>query len=462
MTRDGDNQSGVALVFFALVLMLCVVVPAWYAARAGTVNGALLALAKFQLKVFVPFSAEAQKAWVYITGLDPADLTWEQTQNILRYTGKWIRWPFVLFLGLFAAASVFLGGRLSGLVRRLNMESLLRNNAESFACLGPIVGRGKELLDPDSYDAGLWRIARSPLQFAVEHGLLLDENGAAFAPEQVLRHGLGRADLPAYGRARLDEDKALVVLGEQLGPAFAGFPAFTPGRKALAAAFAAYAGGDKKESIGILDELSRAYTEKDGVQDCPVMTAEDFHARLVTVFTKHEAILSESLIVRHSAYELPWFTALLTRARRKGVLAPSQYLWLRPLDRTLWYALHQCGGRAAWAEGVAAWAHYAAEEKAGNALSEPHVKQAVVALRDALAAQGWLTDNAVSANTAVAADADVVSGNAAPAPKPVMQGNADGDTEADADMVYAPAEDDLEYDPEYDANTDPALTRESF
>jgi hypothetical protein len=84
--------------------------------------------------------------------------------------------------------------------------------------------------------------------------------------------------------------------------------------------------------------------------------------------------------------------ALLTRARKKGVLASSQFLWLRPLDRPLWYALNQCGGRAAWAEGFAAWAQYAAEKKAGKALSEPHLSQAVTALREALSAQGWLTD----------------------------------------------------------------------
>jgi hypothetical protein len=469
MTRDGDNQGGVAVVFFALVLMLCVVVPAWYAARAGSINGALLALARFQLKVFVSFSTEAQTAWEYITGLDPAELTWERMRNILSYTGKWIRWPFALFLGLFAAASVFMGGRLSGFVRRLNMESLLRNNAESFACLRPIVGRGKELLAPESYDTGLWRIARSPLQFAVEHGLLLDEHGVVIAPEQVLRRGLGHADMPAYGSARLDEDETFAVLCGQLGPAFGGFAALAPGRKALAAAFLAYAGGDKKESIGILDELSRSYAEKDGVPLCPALEQDDFKARLDAVWEKHKGIAEEQLPARHTTFEATWFMALLTLARRKGVLAPSQFLWLRPLDRPLWCALHQCGGRAAWAEGVAAWAHYAAEEKAGNSLSDPHVTQAVVALREALAAQGWLTGKPDSAKTAsgeadafssnaaktASGEADALPGNAAPASKPVP---ATAAAEPDAAMVYAPAED----DPEYDANEDPALRDEQF
>ena len=72
----------------------------------------------------------------------------------------------------------------------LSMDSLLRNNAESFPCLRPIVGRGKTLLSPESYDSGPWRIARSPVQFALEHGLLLNKDGQPFTPEQALRRGL--------------------------------------------------------------------------------------------------------------------------------------------------------------------------------------------------------------------------------------------------------------------------------
>ena len=53
--------------------------------------------------------------------------------------------------------------------------------------------------------------------------------------------------------------------------------------------------------------------------------------------------------------------------------------------------LNQCGGRAAWAEGFAAWAHYAAEEKAGVSLPEARTAHAVQRLKDTLAAQGWLT-----------------------------------------------------------------------
>ena len=123
--------------------------------------------------------------------------------------------------------------------------------------------------------------------------------------------------------------------------------------------------------------------------------------------------------------------AWLTLARRKGVLASSQFLWLRPLDRPLWYALNQCGGRAAWAEGFAAWAHYAAEERAGKTLFEPHLDHAVSRLRDNLAAQGWLSDM----------------------PRLFESSGLN----LDDSMTFAPAEVLLE---EYDANEDDSLKNE--
>ena len=142
--------------------------------------------------------------------------------------------------------------------------------------------------------------------------------------------------------------------------------------------------------------------------------------------------------------------ALLYRARQKGVLASSQFLWLRPLDRPLWYALNQCVGRAAWAEGFAAWAHYQAEEKAGKALSEPHVQPAVASLRQSLAAQGWLTEIFVpptpeTAPTAAAVETSTLDTEFSPVEQP-------------PDVVLADAED----NPEYDANEDEKLADEYF
>ena len=175
MSQNLEDLDDHMFLWVVLLLIILVVIPAIYVAKAGYINDWLLSLSKTQLKAFVSFSEEAQTAWAHISGLDPESLTWERMQGVLTYTGKWVRWPFAFLLVLLGAVSIYMG-RTRGLVRRLNMESLLRNNAESFACLRPVVGRGKYLLSSGSYDSGLWRIARSPVQFALEHSLLLSSS----------------------------------------------------------------------------------------------------------------------------------------------------------------------------------------------------------------------------------------------------------------------------------------------
>lgn len=460
MSRDKDDTDTSIFLWLAILVVVLVGIPAFYMARADLINGALLSLAKAQIKAFAPFFEEARAAWARITELDPASLTWEQMQRILSYTGRWVRWPFALLLGLLGAASVYIGVTRN-CSRRLNMEKLLRNNAESFACLRPVVGRGKYLLSPKSQDSGLWRIARSPVQFVLEHGLLVDEHGSPFLPEQALAGGLASVELPAYGRAKLDEKKTLAVLKTQLGPPFAGFETFEPVRKALAAAFLAYAGGDKKDCVGILDAVSISYRETGDKPESPILEQATFRQRLEAVYEAHQGILAEKPLVRHSAFLLPWFMALLTRARQKGVLASSQFLWLRPMDRPLWYALNQCGGRAAWAEGFAPWAHYVAEEKAGKALSGPHVARAVASLRDSLSAQGWFGDTPAAPALPETVRTMPVSEEKAAVPVdpvnvPVLPDASP--IEPPPEMVYFAAEE----DPEYDAHEDQNLHQEQF
>lgn len=438
MTPHKEDSGNTMFLLICLMIAVLLLLPAWYVARAGAINGALLHLAKAQLLPFTWFSDTAHNAVELIEDADPATLSWDQVMRVLGFSGKWIRWLYALVLVTLGAAAIFMG-RTAGLVRRLNMDSLLKHNAESFACLRPIVGRGKHLLSPDSFDSGPWRIARTPVQFALEHGLLLDNEGKAFRLDQALRHGLPHTDLPAYGHAFLDEEKANAVLVAQLGNKLRGFDALSSERKALAAAFMAYAAGDKQGCLGLLDAVSTAYTETD-VLACPVLSDAAFSKQVEAGWKSNEKLLPDPLLKRHAAFELTWFMALLTLARRKGVLASSQFLWLRPLDRPLWYALNQCGGRAAWAEGFAAWAHYAAEEKTGRTLPEARLAHAAARLRETLAAQGWLADRVLHS---ALLDDDVVLAEPEDSPE-----NAPEDSpEEDAQKAY-------------DANEDRALQQE--
>lgn len=443
---NGENNDGM---FFwcAILVIIFLLVPVWYAAHSGSINGFLLGLAKGELKLFTGISDEASIALERIEAAKPEDLSWETVEKVLSYAGSWIRWPYLIFLGLLTVLSLNLG-RIGKFVRRLNMETLLRNNAESFPCLRPVVGRGKYLLSRDSFDTGNWRVARTPLQFALEQGLLLDMAGNQVQMENVLRDGLPHTELEAWGHCRFAEVKALEVIKLQLGKKYDGKEGLTPCRLVMAAALLAYAAGDKKGCVALLDEISESYTEENGKPDCPAL--EKCCPKAVKILETQQNILSENLIKRHSSYELPWFMALLYRARQKGVLATSQFIWLRPLDRPLWYALNQCGGRAAWAEGIAAWAHYMAEEKTGKTYGRPKVDAAVVSLREALSSQGWFAESG-SETDGKAANHPGTTDTTVPA-----KGGEGSEIEPMPDLVLYEAED----DPEYDANSDPNLANE--
>lgn len=390
-SREGQGGDTTLFLFVAGFIVIFVVVPLLYTAKADVINGFLLAVAKMEIRPFLGVSEEAQKAWQHISAQVPSALSWNEMERILNYAGKWARWPLGSLLAVMAVAAYFMG-RTERLIRRFNMESLLKNNAETFPCLRPIEGRGKYLLSPESYDQGLWRIARSPLQFAIENGLLLDESGKAYAADDVLTNGLGDAGKRAFGHARFDEAGAKKVFQEQLGVEFSGVENLSsPLRKSLAAAFLAYANGAKREAVDLLDEMSSAYREKDGQADCPVLLQEGFQKTVATLLERHAAdILKSQLLARHSTYEVTWFMALLYQARKKGVLATSQFLFLRPLDRPLWYALNQSGGRVGWPEAFGPWAQYQAAEAAGKSMDTPQTDRAVASLKAALDAQGWL------------------------------------------------------------------------
>jgi intracellular multiplication protein IcmP len=95
-----------------------------------------------------------------------------------------------------------------------------------------------------------------------------------------------------------------------------------------------------------------------------------------------------------------WSTTVLMRAlnegRRKGMIPPSRFLWLKPADRSLWYALHQMApplpneklrAKRVLAEAAAAHSHYKAEVITNVRCETPILAAAVDGLWEAVAAR---------------------------------------------------------------------------
>lgn len=210
-----DNQM---FVLVAAVFIAVMVVPAVYAMYAGKINGPLLELAKKELWIFSGLD-EPGLAFEKLSRVDPADLDWATMDKILTYAGSWMRWPLLVVLGVLVAISCWLGS-VEKLKRKLNMEKLLAENSKNFPCLMPIVGKGKYLLSPESYDNGPWRIARTPIQFVLAHGLIDGPNGFPCKPEDVLENGMPFLDSPALGQCVFKKEAAAQVLQKAAWRAF--------------------------------------------------------------------------------------------------------------------------------------------------------------------------------------------------------------------------------------------------
>jgi len=77
--------------------------------------------------------------------------------------------------------------------------------------------------------------------------------------------------------------------------------------------------------------------------------------------------------------------SMLELARSDGVLATAELLWIRPIDRNLWYMMNSVGRQTPFPEVSGAFSHWLWEKKLQRPLKIPRVDAAVVAFEGAIA-----------------------------------------------------------------------------
>ncbi len=389
-TNQVHNNSSeqtfiVVIIAFLLVLFL---IGIFYEKHKRTINKYVVKYISAQLSVIEPVSDRSARIKANLNNTNPETITFEQFWALASYAGQWLRWA-VFPISLFLAGLVyFYMGRVEQFSRRFDMKMLLKNNVKLFPELAPIVNRGKPITE-EPMDHGPWRTARSPLQFALENELIIDQNGKPVPWDQMI----GDDGLPTQEATMLrlekglilDEAKAEYVFASQLGDKFDGPENLNNVVKDFAAALLAYAHSDRDLGINVMNELSLSFREQTGAATDKQAA---FMLDLMDFVIKYET--NHKQLTRHASFTNCWMSALLEFARGKGVIACSMFIWLRPSDRTLWYALNQCGRRVAWPEAAGVRAHMQAEAQQGRAIETPQVQSAVIALEDSLVKSGYI------------------------------------------------------------------------
>ncbi|MCD6055967.1 MAG: icmP [Gammaproteobacteria bacterium] len=351
-----DNHMGFLWILFGLFILGWII---WYLFQPQLVRGFFyFKLAEISVISFFTDQLSSLRTWILTA--NPRTVTMGQIVVVSNAVGQFIRIPAALLLFILGALVYFTDIRLK-FKRTYNMETLAEAERANWPQITPVVGL--DLVNED-IDEGQWAMAMTPLQFVKKHKLII-------LHEATSRHQFKVHGLPPT--MELVPNKANAVFAAQMGKAWMGIDSLSIHAKALFAVFAARIGRDAPGGRALLRQISAsAHTGKLDFSGVEVLLAKH---------RDHKQVIQ---IIQSHAYELGVMASMLAVARDDGVLATAEFLWLKPLDRSLWYMLNSVGRRTAFCEIAGPFAHWLAEKAIGKKLRSPMVAEATRGLAIAL------------------------------------------------------------------------------
>lgn len=349
----GEASSGMG-VLWIIVAVFVVMWGFWYFAHTEII-GAYFALKRVEIVMLQFFIGGLQSLKLYITHTPASQVDFQSLLSVANQVGEYLQIPVIIIV-LLLAGILFFHGSAAQYSETYTMSSLVRKESENWPQNIPTFS--VDLVRQDLSE-GPWAMSPSPLAFAKKYHLLT-------VPEKRKRADQ-LASEARYSVAILRE-RANQIFILQLGRLWRGTGHLKPYMKALCAAFIARGAKDAEASNALLARLSRSSAstlDYTGVDE------------LIEKYINLPEV--QKLIGRH-AYELTVMATLLEYARTDGVLSSSEFLWLKPIDRRLWFVLNTVGRRVVVSEVAGVYAHWAVETKLRRALKVPMIEQATTAL----------------------------------------------------------------------------------
>lgn len=283
----------------------------------------------------------------YMAQTTPKHVDFSKFELINDLVGRWMQYPIGLILISLGTYGYF-SNNATRFRHIYSMKSLKKTENEIWPQITPVLSL--DLVKQD-LDEGPWAMSRLPLDFAKDHDLLYvsENNGKKIW--------------------QVDTGKAQHVFAMQLGRPWQGAQNLPIHIKALLVIFLARAERKRDLAKTLMVQISRSATsgklDFTGVEEA---LPQFKNSKIIPWLEK-----------RH-AYVGTLMSSLLEIGRSDGVLATAEFLWLKPVDRWLWYVLNNVGRRTAFSEIAGVHSHWLAEKKIGRALRVPVVKEAAKAL----------------------------------------------------------------------------------
>ena len=335
------------IILFLILIGLCVI---WWLAHTY-ISAAYLWLKQAQLGLLGLVTPAFRQDVALLAAIPPERVHFQLLLRI-GWEYKWIIWT--LTIPLQVAMIVALVRRQQYRTRH-QLISLAEDVKGEWPNIIPVLGKDliKQPIDHGPYAGG-----QSPLEFARAQGLLLPVPGSG-----------QDKDSPVIDRA-----KATEVFIAQLGSRFKAMSQFAWHERALIAVFFSYIGYQREDGVTLLRALNFLNPAKPS--DCRTL-AKNINASIKAGLTDANV---QRVLATHAYCSTLMYGLLQAARERSGVLATAEFLWLKPMDRPLWYILNNVGRQVAWAEAAGVYSHYLREQACKKALPAPSVEAAVTGL----------------------------------------------------------------------------------
>lgn len=348
--KGGDNgvnfEQNLIVISIAAIILAVIVwltMGKYFSAFMGVIR-------KNEMYLFAPFFEGARDLLGRLIALDGNGLEFEDTVAMLTKTGNYVRWLFLppIIVMAYVLYTKSYRGRFR---RRHTMTSLAVQEAKLWPEIAPVAGKQVELVKGD-ITKGEWAVAMTEWEFAEKHKL-------------------------AKRGGELNRDAARDVFVKQLGPLWVGPQALPVHARAILAAFLLRIAGKREEADAAFRKMAQTFASSNSLKTMDTSWVD-------AVILEHGGHPAVQRVYQRHAYVFTVMATIQQIARVDGVLASPMYLWVKTVDRRLWYTLNNVGRYAFHVECAGIMGHWLFEKTVGAACPSPMVEKAVNGLQIAL------------------------------------------------------------------------------
>lgn len=355
-SNQSEGSSGLLWIIAAILIFGAIL---WFAFKKQIITF-YFTIKLWEINFLSLFTNSLTNVKTAILGVDAGTQTFQDVVKVGEAVGSYLRYPIVVIICILALI-IFLSSSTRVFKKTYNMKDLAVLEKTNWPQITPVLSLNLAKTD---IDKGPWAMALTPMQFCKKNNLLQEYRRAK-------QEGMSHKEWNKI-EVSLKRGEANKIFAIQLGPLWPSINRVPPHVKALFAVFAARLNGDSKSAADLLAQISRSSAAKLDFTGADALCKKHYDTKLV----QH--------IVNSHAYLLTVMAEMLEGARSDGVQASADFLWLKPVDRKLWYMLNTVGRQTPFVEVAGPFAHWTAEKQIGRRLLVPMVEEATNALEIAL------------------------------------------------------------------------------